>query len=105
MLNVCFNCGAYRADKVIDPEGPFAICPECNCKHPFRYLPLFMVSGASGVGKSTVCRILTGQLDQVVPMDSDMLWRKEFDEPENKYREYFEMWLRVCKNIAQSGRP
>ncbi len=105
MLNTCFNCGAYRVDKVIDPAGPFAICPECGHRHPFRYLPLFIVSGASGVGKSTACQLLAGRFDDVVLMDSDVLWRREFDKPEVKYREYFELWLRVCKNIAQSGRP
>ncbi len=50
MLNTCFGCGAYRVDKVIDPAGPFAICPECGYKHHFRYLPLFMTAGASAVG-------------------------------------------------------
>jgi hypothetical protein len=24
MMNVCFNCGIYRADKLIDPDGPYA---------------------------------------------------------------------------------
>ncbi len=28
MMNVCFQCGLYRADKMIDPAGPYAICPE-----------------------------------------------------------------------------
>ncbi len=105
MFNTCFNCGAYRVDKIVIPQGPYAICPECGYKHPFRHMPLFMVSGASAVGKSTACRMLVGQLDEVVLMDSDLLWRPEFDKPENKYREYFELWLRVCKNIGQSGRP
>lgn len=57
MINVCYNCGIYRADKLIDPSGPFAICPEYGFKHPFRQLPLLVVSGASGAGKSS-CRLL-----------------------------------------------
>ncbi len=105
MMNVCFNCGEYRADKTIDPAGPYAICPECGHKHPFARFPLLIISGASGVGKSTMCRVLLGKLNQVVLLDSDILWRAEFNEPENKYRNYFETWLRVCKNISQSGRP
>ena len=32
MLNVCVNCGIYRADKIIDPSGPYAICPACDHK-------------------------------------------------------------------------
>jgi hypothetical protein len=105
MFNVCHRCGLYRADKIIDPSGPYAICPECGYKHPFRQLPLLMVSGASGAGKSTVCNALLGKLEDVILLDSDILWRQEFNKPEEKYREYFELWLRMAKNISQAGRP
>jgi hypothetical protein len=104
-MNVCFQCGAYRADKVVDPTGPYAICPECGYKHTFRQLPLLVVSGAICAGKSTVCQTLLGKIDSVVLLDSDIIWRAEFNTPATHYREFFETWLRVCKNIAQSGRP
>ncbi len=105
MLNVCSSCGKYRADQTIDPNGPYAICPECGHRHSFLWLPLLLVSGASGVGKSSVCHALIGKMDEAVLLDSDILWRPEFDKPETKYRDYFETWLRVCKNVSQSGRP
>jgi broad-specificity NMP kinase len=105
MMNVCFQCGMYHADKIIDPSGPFAICPECGYQHPFIYLPLLVVSGASGTGKSTVCNHLIGRYQESVLLDSDILWRSEFNTPNDNYREYFETWLRICKNISQSGRP
>lgn len=95
----------YRADKTIDPIGPYAICPECGCKHPFLRLPLLIVSGASGAGKTAVCQRLVGKVAQAVLLDSDILWRPEFNTPENRYHDFFETWLRVCKNISQSGRP
>jgi hypothetical protein len=95
----------YRRDKIIDPAGPYAICPECGHKHRFRQLPLILVSGASGAGKSSVCNAMRGKLDQVVLLDSDILWRREFDTPGDHYRDYFETWLRMAKNIGQSGRP
>ncbi|MBU0493327.1 MAG: AAA family ATPase [Chloroflexi bacterium] len=105
MIDVCFNCGQYRPDKVIDPAGPAAICPECGHRHPFLQLPLLIVAGASGTGKSTVGHRLLGRLPEVVLLEADILWRPEFDQPETQYRDFFEMWLRVCKNVAQSGRP
>jgi len=95
----------YHADKLIDPTGPFAICPECGYKHKFQQLPLLIVSGASGAGKSTVCQHLLGRVTQAVLLDADILWRPEFNTPETNYQNYFETWLRVCKNISQSGRP
>ena len=100
MFNVCNKCGAYRADKIIDPEGPYAICPECRYQHPFQYLPLRIISGASGSGKSTICSQLTGQLEQFVVLESDILWQESFNYPEINYRVFFETWLRMCKNIA-----
>ena len=105
MLNVCAQCGIYRADKKIDPDSPYAVCPECGFAHPFRYLPLLIVSGASGAGKSTVCRMLLDRLSEAVLLDVDILWRPEFNRPENHYRDFFETWLRLAKNIGQSGRP
>ncbi len=104
MMNVCFQCGMYHADKMIDPSGPFAICPECGYKHPFQQSPLLIVSGASGAGKTTVCQHLLGKITQAVLLDSDILWRPEFNTPDTNYRDFFEIWLRVCKNISQSGR-
>jgi hypothetical protein len=105
MFNVCHKCGLYRADKIIDPAGPYAICPECGHAHLFRALPLLIVSGASGAGKSTVCNALVGYVTAAVLLDSDILWCPAFDTPENDYRDFFELWLRMAKNIGQSGRP
>ncbi len=105
MWNTCWQCGLYRVDKAIDPAGPAAICPECGFRHPFLQLPLLLVSGASGSGKSAVCQALLGQLPEAILLDSDILWRPEFDTPANHYRDFFETWLRMARNIGQSGQP
>lgn len=105
MFNVCPNCADYRADKVIEPEGAYAICPRCHFGYKFLRLPLFILTGASGVGKSTVCLGLAARMKDVVVLESDILWRVEFDQPETNYRDYRETWLRICKNISQGGRP
>ena len=105
MLNVCYNCGQYRADKIVDPEGPWAVCPECGYEHAFLQLPLLMVCGPSGSGKSTVYQRLIGKLEHIVTLEADIFWRTEFNRPEEQFRDYFETWLRICRNISQSGRP
>ena len=108
MFNICPNCGQYRPDKEIVPdegESAYAVCPECNHQHKFLRLPLFLLAGASGSGKSTVALELTAQVKDVVVLESDILWRAEFNTPEDDYREYRETWLRMCKNISQSGKP
>lgn len=103
MFNVCPKCAVYCPDKAVD--GVYAICPNCGFRHKFLRLPLFILTGASGVGKSTVCLELAARQNDVVVMESDILWRPEFDQPETNYRDYRETWLRVCKNISQAGRP
>jgi broad-specificity NMP kinase len=105
VFNVCPNCGECRADKAIVLEGPYAICPNCRFRQKFIRLPLFILTGSSGVGKSAVCLGLAAKMKDVVVMESDILWRNEFDQPETDYREYRETWLRVCKNISQAGKP
>ena len=107
MFNVCPQCGIYDPCKVIEKKdgNAVAICPNCNHGYMFNMLPLFILIGASGTGKSTICLNLAGRDLPVVPMESDILWRNEFDTPDTKYREYRELWLRLCKNISQGGKP
>jgi predicted kinase len=105
MFNVCPQCGTYSDEKVIDPGGPFAICPACAYAHPFRRLPLFVLSGASGSGKSTIALALVPILQDCVVLESDLLWRPEFATPQDDYRTYRNLWLRVAKNVSQGGRP
>jgi gluconate kinase len=105
MFNVCPNCGAYSVEKTIDPSGPFAICPSCHYAHPFLRLPLFIISGASGTGKSTICLALVPRLQECVVIESDILWGIVPATPTDNYRDYRNTWLRVAKNISQAGRP
>lgn len=38
-------------------------------------------------------------------MESDILWHDVFNKPEEDFKTYRNLWLRVAKNIAQSDRP
>ena len=105
MLDICARCGDYRPDKTINPSGPLVVCPACGHEEPFRWLPLYVVGGASGAGKTTICRQVVRAAPEVVALDMDILWRAEFDTPSDGYRAFFETWLRVAANISQSGRP
>jgi predicted kinase len=105
MFNVCPHCGAYSVEKTIDPSGPFAICPFCHYVQPFLQLPLFIISGASGTGKSTICLALVRLQQECVVIESDILWGIVPATPADNYRGYRNTWLRVAKNISQSGRP
>jgi predicted ABC-type ATPase len=105
MFNVCPQCGEYSVEKTIDASGPFAICPCCGYAHPFLQLPLFIITGPSGVGKTTICLELVPLVHECVILESDILWGALPATPENNYRDYRNLWLRIAKNIGQSGRP
>ena len=105
MFNICPQCGEYSEEKTIDERGPCAICPFCGYAHRFERLPLFLVTGASGSGKSTLGLALVPRLRECVVMESDILWRPEFDTPHDGYRAYRTLWLRLAKNISQAGKP
>jgi DNA-directed RNA polymerase subunit RPC12/RpoP len=105
MFNICPQCGQYHADKEIDLQGSYAVCPECGAKQLFRQLPLLLVCGPSGGGKTAVLRRLLGQIESAILLEGDLLWRTEFNRPEDNYRDFFETWLRMAKNINQAGRP
>ena len=106
MFNVCPRCGAYSVEKAIDPAGPFAICPACHYAYPFLQQPLFLITGASGSGKTTACLELIPLLKgECVVLDTDILWGTVQTTPEDDYRSYRDMWLRVAKNIGQAGQP
>jgi hypothetical protein len=75
MFNVCTNCAHWHDKRKIDPAGPYAICPDCGYQQPFNYLPLLVLTGASGAGKSTATLALMGQLPYFVLLEGDIFLR------------------------------
>ena len=67
--------------------------------------PLFIISGASGVGKSTLCEILFRHETDYIVLESDILWHDIYNTPADNYRAYREMWLQLCASISQIGKP
>jgi len=55
MFNVCPKCGIYHVNKDIDTSGPYAMCPDCGYSYRFKQLPLFVITGPSGAGKTSIC--------------------------------------------------
>ena len=104
MFNVCTACGLSHVEPEFDGSGHL-VCSSCGGRRPFRRLPLLLVGGPAGAGKSSVGASLLGGLTEAVVIEADLLWRREFDTPEDGYNEYFRLWLRLAAHISQSGRP
>jgi predicted kinase len=107
MFDICPRCGAYSENKPVDDRDDNAciVCRDCGHRQPFLRLPLFVIGGVSGTGKTTLHQELVSKVTECVVLDSDLLWRAEFATPENDYYRFRATWLLVAANIAQSGRP
>ena len=104
MFNVCAACGLSHVEPMFDESGSL-VCTACGDRKAFRRLPLLLVGGPAGAGKSTAGASLLGVLTEAVLIESDLLWRREFNTPEDNYNDYFRLWLRLAAHISQSGRP
>ena len=51
MIEICSNCGNYEWDKEIIENK--LRCPKCGAEWEFKSLPLLILTGCSGVGKTT----------------------------------------------------
>jgi hypothetical protein len=63
------------------------------------------VCGASGTGKTSLCSTFTIEHTPFIPLEGDILWCPAFNNPDDNYRDFNETWLRMAKNIGQSGYP
>lgn len=72
---------------------------------PNKKLPLFIITGASCVGKSTMSEVLFHRESNYIVMESDLLWNEIYNTPDDDYHDYRELWLKVCSNISQIGMP
>ena len=72
---------------------------------PTRKMPLFIVSGASGVGKSAACEWLFHREKDYIVLESDIWWTERFNTPNDNYREYRDRWMRLCASVSQIGLP
>lgn len=72
---------------------------------PTRKQQLFFISGASCVGKTTLCEELFRRESEYIVLESDLIWRAEYDTPEDNYRAFRQTWMRICSNVSQIGLP
>jgi hypothetical protein len=94
----CMNCGPGVAVERCD--GAVLRCPRCGDEQQVPDLPLFVVTGASGTGKSTVTGPLRRQLPDCEVFDTDAL----LHVAALGLDAYRGTWLRLAHDIALNGR-
>jgi len=102
MIAQCEKCGSHKWNKIV--EGSEIICPECNHRWSFKKLPLFILTGCSGVGKTTTAKALMQKTENTVVLDADFFYNLMPHETSSDYLAQIEKLQDLSKNIMQSGR-
>lgn len=94
----------------MEPAGGSAVCPECGgVGDAVALMPLFVVTGASGSGKTAVLAPLARRLQgRCVTFDADLLMDAagglSGGQPIN-WTAFREAWLAAVHGVALSGVP
>jgi predicted kinase len=105
---ICAGCGRWTDEPRVETDGAgtVLVCVSCGHREPYRRLPLFVVTGPSGTGKSTVGRVLAARLaDRCVTVEQDLLWVGALRDPTGDSEAFRQTWLRLAASLQQSGRP
>ena len=94
----CDRCGEYavRRAGLVEEIGTFR-CARCHREFERRVLPLSIVTGASGAGKTSIIPPLQRLLTECGVLDKDAMWATTWDMAYNNL-------LRVASALAQGGR-
>ncbi len=93
MINICPRCHSHEWNKTV--AGNTLRCP-CGYTWPFRKAPLYILSGCSGVGKTTTGMAVIRR-SSLVTLDADMF---DTSGPDTFWVEEL---LALSRNILQSG--
>jgi hypothetical protein len=98
---ICQACEEWMAP-IVDRDHRSVRCSRCGRQQAHRFLPVFIVTGPSGAGKTAIVLALQQQLPDWDVFETDILWDSGSDWTMVKCN-----WLRIAKHIAQrpAGNP
>jgi hypothetical protein len=98
---ICQSCEEWMAP-VVDADHRIVRCSTCGHQQLHRFLPLFIVTGPSGAGKTAIVPALQRLLPDWDVFETDILWDSGGDWTMAACN-----WLRIAQHIAQRpvGNP
>ena len=102
MIGICPACGNHRWDKTVTQTE--IICPRCAHRWGYRRLPVFILSGCSGVGKTTTGQELLGRQTDFLVLDADLFYNIMPHESDADYQKQVEQTLSLARNLIMDGR-
>lgn len=103
MIGNCPKCGNYEWNKQVSEND--IICQQCGHQWGFKAMPLFILTGCSGVGKTTTAQELIQRDTEFIVMDADFFYNILPHDTDEDYRNWVEQIMSLSKNIMQSGKP
>ena len=96
----CMTCGPEAVlDR--DPAAPILRCTSCGAVTEVPSLPMFVVTGPSGAGKTTVTAPLRRLLPECVVFEGDLV----LQVAALGWDVCRDTWLRIAHGIALNGKP
>jgi RNase adaptor protein for sRNA GlmZ degradation len=93
------HCGP---DAALRRQGGTVLrCPRCGAGQQIPALPLFVVTGASGTGKTTITAPLRRQLPDCDVFEIDVIWHAAAALGLDSWRN---TWLQLAHAVALNGR-
>ena len=99
MLEICSKCGNHEWDKEVTIK-----CPKCGYKWKFEKLPIYFLTGCSGVGKTTTAIELQKLTDEYVILDVDWLRNVAWPQNDEEENNLIEQIFYLTKDISQSKK-
>lgn len=103
MLEICPKCKDHEWNKEV--KGNEIICPSCGNTWKFKKLPLFILTGCSGVGKTTTLLKLMEEPGDFLVMDADIFYGFMKLETQEDYKKRVEGIENLSKDLMQGGKP
>ncbi len=103
MLEICPRCGNHGWDKEV--ENIHIKCPKCGYVWEYRALPLFILTGCSGIGKTTTARKLIQQNNDFIVLDADIFYNAMPHQTDEDYHQQIDILENLSKDIMQCGKP
>lgn len=105
MIQICRKCGSWDWDKEVTKNGDMIVtCPKCGGTWKAKKLPLFILTGCSGVGKTTTMMELQTRKPGFIGLDADFFTFMSGETTED-YHKRVEQAVSLSADIVQSGVP
>lgn len=105
MITICRKCGSWDWDKEVDTEDKTIVrCPKCGYSWKSKSLPLYILTGCSGVGKTSTAMELQERECDFIVLDADYFTFMPGNSEEDWIKR-IEQLQALSADIMQGGKP